>query len=415
MESPPTTSYSTTSAPVVPAQPFVFRFAVGAPADVIAFKRAWDEDDQRTIGELLGYPGCCHEFFRTVWVEHAMVDTTWPMAVATAGPRANATTVEIAGPPTANILWRWMGVRAVPHLPCRADCQPTAELGKRLLAVGRAAGFAEEMDWTEEILSWPVQWSALHGIAEVTTPVLKVSTRTDATARAYVVRRPGDRYPEEGATGLAFPYRTPGHARVTGSRGFRAGQEEHPVQLRPSWYERDNGFTSARDMARAHAPIVELAARALSGRGGQVIDLGCGNGALLARLVSVDPEVVPWGIDVDPAVIEHARGLLPSFADHFVCGDVLEDDQPGPGRYDLAMITPGRLIEGAERSDHLTALLRTRCDQVLVYAYGDWLTRYGGLAPLAEAAGLHLVAPNDEHAVVALAVVDDQERTGALR
>ena len=97
----------------------------------------------------------------------------------------------MTGPPEANILWRWMGARAVPHLPCRFDCEPTVALAQQCLAVGRAAGFDTEMDWLLEILRWPVEWSALHGIAEIRTPVLKVSTRTDATATE--VRGPAGR------------------------------------------------------------------------------------------------------------------------------------------------------------------------------------------------------------------------------
>ena len=134
--------YSATGVPAEAGQPFVFRFVVGRPAEVAAFKAAWDAGDQEAIGDFLGYPRCCREFFRRVWVDEAMVDTTWPMAVATAGPTAGTTTIEATGPPEANILWRWMGVRAVPHLPCRLDCPATVELGRRLVEVGRQVGFA---------------------------------------------------------------------------------------------------------------------------------------------------------------------------------------------------------------------------------------------------------------------------------
>jgi hypothetical protein len=91
------------------------------------------------------------------------------------------------------------------------------------MAVGRDQGFAEEMGWLEEILRWPVEWSCLHGIAEVKTPILKLSANTDATASKYVVRRRGDRYPAEGARGLSFAYRLPQAPRLTGSRRFRDG------------------------------------------------------------------------------------------------------------------------------------------------------------------------------------------------
>jgi hypothetical protein len=79
------------------------------------------------------------------------------------------------------------------------------------------------MEWLTEILTWPVEWSALHGIAEIKTPVLKVSTNTDATALKYVVQRKGASYPVEGAHGLKFPYQTPQRLPLTDSRGFKQG------------------------------------------------------------------------------------------------------------------------------------------------------------------------------------------------
>ncbi len=400
--------YSATGVPAEAGQPFVFRFVVGRPADVAAFKAAWDAGDQEAIGDHLGYPACCREFFRRVWVDDGMVDTTWPMAAATAGAAPGATTVEANGPPEANILWRWMGVRAVPHLPCRLDCAATADLGRRLIEVGRQTGFAEEMDWLTEILSWSVEWSALHGIAQVKTPVLKVSTRTDATTRRYVVRRRGSVHPPEGVRGLAFPFEVPVRLRLSESRGFRRGLEnavrQHP---RPSWYASDNGFASVRAMHDAHRPVVDAGVAALGQGGGNVLDLGCGNGALLEGLAAAAPGVVPFGVDVDPKRIEHARELHFGHADNFVSGDMFENDQlwVEGRRFALALLMPGRLLETDERS---AATLRERlgqcCDRVVVYAYGDWLSQAGDLANLANQAGLTVTGPGGQQA--ALAVVD---------
>jgi hypothetical protein len=57
-----------------------------------------------------------------------------------------------------------------------------------------------------ELLDWPVEWSALHGIAEIRTPVVKIATRTDPTPERYVVRWMGKSFPADGARGLMFPY-----------------------------------------------------------------------------------------------------------------------------------------------------------------------------------------------------------------
>ncbi len=205
------------------AQPVILRIAVGKPPDVAAFHQAFESGDHRAMARLLGHPACCAESCLNVWQEQSLEDTTWPAATATAAMSHGAATVELAGPPQANILWRWMGIRAVPHLPCRFDCSPTVDLGKRFIQLGRDAGFDDEMNWLLQILSWPVEWSALHGIAEIKTPVLKVSTRTDATATRYIVRRRGAAYPKEGAQGLKFPFRPPPQPLLTLTPGFERG------------------------------------------------------------------------------------------------------------------------------------------------------------------------------------------------
>jgi hypothetical protein len=150
-------SYSNRSQAYEPGKPYVFRFVLGKPADVVAFRSAYQTDDQRAIADFLGYPTCCYEFFRRVWIEEGCVDTTWSMAAASGTPvNGEPRVVRVTGPIEANILWRWMGVRPVSHLPCRVDCPATAAGGKRLMDVGRRAGFQQEMDWMRDILSWPV-------------------------------------------------------------------------------------------------------------------------------------------------------------------------------------------------------------------------------------------------------------------
>jgi hypothetical protein len=77
-----------------------------------------------------------------------------------------------------------------------------------MLSVGVQSGFDNEVRWLLQILRWPVEWSALNGIAEIKTPIAKLSAATETTSMKYVVRRVGDGYPVEGATGITFPYAT---------------------------------------------------------------------------------------------------------------------------------------------------------------------------------------------------------------
>ena len=184
------------------------RVAVGRQADLDVLMRALESGDDRLIGQLLGQPECCRELHRRVWVDDGLDDATWPMAVASGGIRAATGSCKSPGAPQSNPLWRWLGVRSVFHLPCRFDCRKTVAVAERVAAAARVAGFGEEFGWLEEVLAWPVEWSALHGIAEIRTPILKISTNTDATAGTYTVRRTGDRYPSEGRGEFASPTRT---------------------------------------------------------------------------------------------------------------------------------------------------------------------------------------------------------------
>jgi hypothetical protein len=76
-----------------------------------------------------------------------------------------------------------------------------------VIDVGVKEGFVSEMEWLGELLQWPMEWSALHGIAEIKTPVLKCSASTDATAMLYWVLVEGSVFPEAGAYGIGHVYR----------------------------------------------------------------------------------------------------------------------------------------------------------------------------------------------------------------
>jgi len=389
--------YSSTTRKHNKGDPFVYRVIVTKPESVSEFKKAWDENDSQTIGKLLGYPTCCQRFFREVWIDQRMVDTTWSMAATMDSFQGDEVTLEVDGPLEANILWRWMGLRAVPHLPCSFTCQPTVEFGKKMIQVGNDSGFDQEMDWMMEILSWPVEWSALHGIAEIKTPILKVSTRTDPTPWKYVVKRKGTAYPNEGARGLKFPYQTPEKRLLTQSPGYQRGFDNlsESSKSHPDWYASDNGFDSVIAMDQAHQPVVELALEMLGESGGNVLDLGCGNGALLKKIVEKNPKITPFGVEIDPERYQHIASVLPEFSKNFELADIFNSDTifRCDRQFNLVILMPGRLLEAdSKQTALLKQQLRKQTDHLLVYAYGDWLNKYRDLWGLANEVGLNLLS-----------------------
>jgi trans-aconitate methyltransferase len=162
----------------------------------------------------------------------------------------------------------------------------------------------------------------------------------------------------------------------------------------PEWNASDNGFISPAEMDHAHQPIVKLALRALDNRIGGVIDLGCGNGALLQKIHRGNPRVSLFGIDKEPNRISHARELLPSFRENFHHGDIFDDSRiwSGDRRYSLAILSLARMLEaGPDRSAQLKARLTEQCDELLLYVYGrKWLESFGGLEPLARSVGFNV-------------------------
>jgi hypothetical protein len=345
--------YSAASRPVGDG-PWSYRVAFTTPDRAATWGEAWSRSDDEAIGQLLGFPACCRDFFGRYWAGQRRVDLTYA-ATADAGG-------DVTGPPEANILGRWLGVRLVSHMPCSFGCQASAEIGRRLHEV-----FTEDdpevAAWCLEMLSWPAEWTALHGIAEIKTPIWRVSTRTDATADRLEVRYRGARYPVEGASGNAFPFeRRPTVIPMTSLRSYtRAFEDER------AWTE--NGFLSKAAMEAAHAAVASVAPQ------GDVLDLGCGNGRLARHIAGARDAV---GVDVNRP---HRHTL-----DEFIHADIANVALWSLYRRYTTLLMPGRLVEMSSNDAALVHLALT--GEVVVYAYGDWLTKYGSLRALCEAAGL---------------------------
>jgi hypothetical protein len=341
-------TYTNVPVPLAKGQPWAYRVAICTPDKVNQWLDAWHASDYDWIGRLLGYPDCCIKFFQKVWVEEKGNDTTWQMAQNAASilgmyrDEPNRLDIEPCNPQN-NILMRWMGPRMVSHLPCSFNCAPSIEIGNRNWARLNEFNVSESM-WLRQILDWPMEWSALHGIAEIRTPILKIMTRTDATAEKLTVRWMGRSYPPEGARGLSFPYR---------------GQAPRIVDM---WTE--NGFTSLGAMIDAHQTLAKIVPSGIE----TALDLGCGNGELLKRIN------VPsaYGIDSRAQAIRAARQHFPGghFQEANVKDGVCIDGFPE--NYDLVLLSAARLEElGGEDGTWLMRNIRYHTRYLLVYSYND--------------------------------------------
>ena len=306
-------SYSASSQSYIEGQPYHHRVVIAKNKDTTAFISAWESRDDIKMGELLGYPYCCTTFFKKFWVGQGIIDPTWCMV----SNDSSLVNIEETTPIECNILLRWLGVRLVPHLPCSFTCEETVRFGSKLELTARKSGFDSEWDWINELLSQPIEYSTLHGAAEIKTPLFKISTRSDAAATKITIQRQGSIFPEGSSSGIHFPYKL-------------------QAPIIDTWSE--NGFITEEGMNLSHRPIVSIFEE--FGKGfDYVYDLGCGNGQLLRKLRKVR-KFVPHGIDIIKNRVDNARRMMPD--GNFIQGKI-EEAEFLPNT--LVLINPLRIVE----------------------------------------------------------------------
>jgi phospholipid N-methyltransferase len=329
---------------------------------LVDFLQAWRDQDNIKIGTLLGYPACCCEFFQKYWITEEFLDTTWPMSLG-----------GTQGPKECNIMLRWLGVRAVSHLPCGFNCEPTYAIARSNIEWGYQNGYHEEMAWLEEMLDWPIQWSALHGIAEIKTPILKIITRTDATADKVEVNRQGFSYPDEGSSGVSFPFKNKARSILTKNNAFKRS-----LLMENQW--KDNGFSTFESMTHSHQVMLESLKHLDKTQFYDVLDLGCGNAELLKTIQqNTLKNSRIHGVELDPDRFSRIKYNVDSLmAGEFYNLNMFDmSGEWWKRQYDLVIFMPGRLTECTpqQRIDCIN-WLRSNVKQILWYSYSDWVEKF---------------------------------------
>jgi hypothetical protein len=185
----------------------VYRVAIGTSRTLKRFRAAWIKRDTDAIGGLLGYPKCCRAAFDLEYLQLGHQDSTWQAAHACGKLDRESEIFEVKGSPQLNGLLAKIGVRLIPHLPCSSTCEESLRLAERFQSTAETAEEVEAIAMALEMLSWPMEWTAVNGIAEIKTPVIKINYGTDRAPQKRCVRYLGERYPDAGARGLQFPFR----------------------------------------------------------------------------------------------------------------------------------------------------------------------------------------------------------------
>lgn len=285
------------------------------------------------LGKLLGYPDCCRELFAKTWGA-GQVDSTWEQY---------ATTGNANGPVECNMLWRWMNIRLVPHLPCSFQCEKTAAFGKKFRELFLKYGYVEELKTIDHVLGWTTRWSSINGLAEIESQIIKVCTRTDWAP-------PSDkRYFQR----IGRPYVKPS------ASGWKL-----------------NGFQSFEAMTSAHSYVLK-AIKEFVPDSANIIDLGCGTGALLRKAKLHMPGIDIAGIDLVDEAIDYAKKNGPGKWITGSFGNLHELKKLfGLARTNCVVYSPNRFLElPDEERLALVEFLNKNALVHIVYAYSDQIEK----------------------------------------
>ena len=143
--------------------------------------------DHNTIGDLLGFPSCAGEFFNDIWLS-GFFDPMWQQAVNTKNAELiDDRTVKVTGSIYNNQLLRYVGLRFNSHLPCSFNCDKSIETGKVWEEVGESLNKEAAGD-LKDILRLDMEWSCLHGVAQIQTKYFTIITNSLPTKDRWVIK-----------------------------------------------------------------------------------------------------------------------------------------------------------------------------------------------------------------------------------
>jgi hypothetical protein len=145
----------------------------GSDQVVVAFGRVRPAALE-TPEKHFGYPPCCVRSFERHFPLDA--DPAWPWAHRSLPQLIDGAQVRTLTPEhyTTSPLLRYLGVRAVPHIPCGDRCKPSAHQAKAYLDLMANTGDRTGADETRALLRLPTTWDRYRGVAIVTTPHFRI-------------------------------------------------------------------------------------------------------------------------------------------------------------------------------------------------------------------------------------------------
>lgn len=129
--------------------------------------------DHKVIGELLGYPECCVDWFLEVWLKEGCVDPMYETAINTEGHVINDDgSVTVGGNPMYNRLVRYFGFQVIPYFTHSYNCKESQKFIDWFygLMYEKAPDACEAL---LELLNMPMTWSLNNLIIYVEHPLFR--------------------------------------------------------------------------------------------------------------------------------------------------------------------------------------------------------------------------------------------------
>lgn len=144
------------------------------------------------VGELLGFPECCRDFFADVWASQGQIDPMYEVACNSGNAEAidgDREDVLIRDPdPWNNVLYRYFGWAFITHIPCSWDCEASMEIARSRGELMADNGYKDAANALWEWLSEPMVWTGYHGICHlVNQHFLGSSSTSDYWSKKRIV------------------------------------------------------------------------------------------------------------------------------------------------------------------------------------------------------------------------------------
>jgi len=140
------------------------------------------------IGDLLGYPKCCRDFFQYTFGLSQIPDTPWHQGLnSPAIGEFTPTYRKVEGYAALNAMLRYWGIRLAPHLPCSYHCDASTKWVDDIwwpLAQKLDSKAAEDL---MILLEMPLRFDVHKGIAIVDTPLFRGYTNSVPCYPAHVL------------------------------------------------------------------------------------------------------------------------------------------------------------------------------------------------------------------------------------